>query len=91
VVDGSGAAQETRDYYPFGLPLPQRYDEGSPPTREDYTGHERDGTTQLHYAGAPQEYFFPLVRGRATTWRQSAEADRSRKDSSLRRDLSPSS
>jgi len=34
------------------LPLPGRYDEGSPPTREDYTGHERDAATQLHYAGA---------------------------------------
>jgi RHS repeat-associated protein len=44
--------QETRDDYPFGLPLPQRYGEGSPPTREDYTGHERDAATGLHYAGA---------------------------------------
>jgi len=48
----TGASVKTRDYYPFGLPLPGRYDEGSPATREDYTGHERDGATQLHYAGA---------------------------------------
>jgi len=52
LVDGAVNAVGTRDYYPFGLPLPGRYDEGSPPTREDYTGHERDAATQLHYAGA---------------------------------------
>lgn len=45
--------KETRDDYPFGLPLPQRYDEAPPPTREDYTGHERDAASGLHYAGKP--------------------------------------
>lgn len=50
VVDGAGSAVETRDYYRFGLPLPQRHDmEG---TREDFTGYEKDETTGLHYAGA---------------------------------------
>jgi len=52
VLDGSGAVKETRDYYPFGLPLPSRYDKGSPPTKEDFTGYEKDSETQLHYAGA---------------------------------------
>lgn len=84
VVDGSGAAVETRDYYPFGLRMPGRSTTEGTPAAEDFTGHERDAQTGWHYAGVPQEYFFPLVRARATTWRQSAEADRSRKDSSLR-------
>ena len=51
VMDCPGSVDETRDYYPFGLPMPGRYDEGSPPTKEDYTGHEKDATG-LHYAGA---------------------------------------
>ena len=52
MLDGGGASLETRDYYPFGLPMPVRYEKGSPPTQEDYTGHVKDGETGLHYAGA---------------------------------------
>jgi len=52
VLDGGGGVRETRDYYPFGLPMPGRYEKGSPPTQEDYTGHLKDESTQLHYAGA---------------------------------------
>jgi RHS repeat-associated protein len=52
VIDGSDNFVEERDYYPFGLPMPGRYEKGSPPTQEDYTGHVKDGETGLHYAGA---------------------------------------
>ena len=52
VLDGGGGVRETRDYYPFGLPMPGRHEKGSPPTQEDYTGHVKDGETGLHYAGA---------------------------------------
>jgi RHS repeat-associated protein len=52
VLGGSGGVKETRDYYPFGLPMPGRYDKGSPPTKEDFTGHVKDTETGLHYAGA---------------------------------------
>ena len=52
VLDGGGGVRETRDYYPFGLPMPGRYEKGSPPTQEDYTGHVKDEATGLHYAGA---------------------------------------
>jgi len=52
VLDGGGGVRETRDYYPFGLPMPGRYERGSPPTEEDFTGHVKDETTGLHYAGA---------------------------------------
>jgi len=52
VLDGSGNAAERRGYYPFGLPMPGRYEKGSPPTKEDYTGHVKDEATGLHYAGA---------------------------------------
>ena len=52
VLDGGGGVRETRDYYSFGLPMPGRYEKGSPPTKEDYTGHVKDEATGLHYAGA---------------------------------------
>jgi len=52
VVDGSGTAQETRDYYPFGLRMPDRTLAEASSAKEDYTGHERDAETSLHYAGA---------------------------------------
>ena len=59
VLDGNGGVKETRDYYPFGLPMPGRYDKGSPPTQEDFTGHARPpacttpgrGTTQVRSGG----------------------------------------
>jgi RHS repeat-associated protein len=52
VMDDSANVEETRDYYPFGLPMPGRYEKGSPPTKEDFTGHVKDEATGLHYAGA---------------------------------------
>ena len=52
MLDGGGGVKETRDYYPFGLPMPGRYEKRSPPTQEDFTGHVKDGETELHYAGA---------------------------------------
>jgi len=64
VLDGGGGVRETRDYYPFGLPMPGRYEKGSPPTQEDYTGHLKDESTQLHYAGAR---YYSSAFGRWTT------------------------
>ena len=52
MLDGGGGVRETRDYYPFGLPMPGRHEKGSPPTQEDFTGHVKDESTGLHYAGA---------------------------------------
>ena len=64
VLDGGGGVSETRDYYPFGLPMPGRYEEGSPPTQEDFTGYEKDEATGLHYAGAR---YYASAFGRFTT------------------------
>ena len=64
VLDGGGGVKETRDYYPFGLPMPGWYEKGSPPTQEDYTGHLKDESTQLHYAGAR---YYSAAFGRFTT------------------------
>ena len=64
VLDGGGGVRETRDYYPFGLPMPGRHEKGSPPTREDYTGHVKDEATGLHYAGAR---YYSAAFGRWTT------------------------
>ena len=44
--------KETRDFYPMGLCMPGRSLAASSPTSEDYTGHELDDATSLHYAGA---------------------------------------
>lgn len=43
---------ETQYHYPFGLPMPDRYEKGFPPTQEDYTGHVKDNSANLHDAGA---------------------------------------
>ena len=64
VLDGGGGVRETRDYYPFGLPMPGRYEKGSPPTQEDFTGHVKDEETGLHYAGAR---YYSAAFGRWTT------------------------
>jgi RHS repeat-associated protein len=64
VLDGGGGVRETRDYYPFGLPMPGRYEKGSPPTQEDFTGYEKDESTGLHYAGAR---YYASAFGRFTT------------------------
>jgi len=44
--------------------MPGRYEEGSPPTQEDYTGYEKDEATGLHYAGAR---YYSAAFGRFTT------------------------
>jgi len=51
---GTGAQKvvETRDDYPFGLRMPGRSVTTGTPAVEDYTGHELDGETGMHYAGA---------------------------------------
>ena len=64
VIDGNGTVQETRDYYPYGLRLPGRTTAEATPALEDYTGHERDSETGLHYAGA--RYYMSAL-GRWTT------------------------
>lgn len=62
-MSGGGNVMETRDYYPFGLMMPGRETKESVSAKEDYTGHELDAETGLHYAGAPQEYFLAGDRG----------------------------
>ena len=64
VIDGNGTVQETRDYYPYGLRLPGRTTAEATPALEDYTGHERDSETGLHYAGAR---YYMAAMGRWTT------------------------
>ena len=64
VIGGGGAVKETRDFYPFGLRMPGRSLAASSPTSEDYTGHELDDATGLHYAGA--RYYMSAL-GRWTT------------------------
>jgi hypothetical protein len=54
VVAENGTVLEARDYYAWGLQMPGRqYDAtgGSGGAAEDYTGHELDEVTVLHYAG----------------------------------------
>jgi hypothetical protein len=54
VVAENGTVLEARDYYAWGLQMPGRvYDAtgGSGSASEDYTGHELDEVTVLHYAG----------------------------------------
>ena len=64
VMDDSANIEETRGYYPFGLPMPGRYEKASPPTQEDFTGHVKDNSTGLHYAGAR---YYSAALGRWTT------------------------
>ena len=55
---------ETRDYYPFGLRMPGRSVTAGTPA-EDYTGHELDAETGMHYAGA-RYYMCALGRWTST-------------------------
>jgi RHS repeat-associated protein len=65
VMDDSANVEETRDYYPFGLRMPGRVQQESPQeTEEDFTGHVKDNSTQLHYAGAR---YYSSAFGRWTT------------------------
>ena len=61
VVEEGGTLGSARDYYPFGLRLPGRVATSRGEVEEDYTGHPRDESTQLHYAGA-RYYMSALAR-----------------------------
>src|SRR5690606_11525956 len=52
VVNSAGTVVETRDFYPFGLQMPGRTYLSGTAAKEDFTGHELDAETGLHYAGA---------------------------------------
>jgi len=52
VTDQSGTVVERRDHYPFGLQMPGRTLAQGPRADEDYTGHQLDEETGMHYAGA---------------------------------------
>jgi RHS repeat-associated protein len=45
--------------------MPDRYDKGSPPAEEDFTGHVKDDATGLHYAGA--RYYSAALASWTTT------------------------
>ena len=64
VKDDSANVEETRDYYPFGLPFPGRYERENQGTQEDFTGHLKDEATGLHCAGAR---YYSAALGRWTT------------------------
>ncbi|MEM6337978.1 MAG: RHS repeat-associated core domain-containing protein [Bacteroidota bacterium] len=59
VVNEAGTVTEYYDYYPFGLQMPGRTMSASTPTRQQFTGHERDAETGLSYAGA--RYLDPVA------------------------------
>ena len=52
VTDPGGQVVERKDFYPFGLQMPGRTLTQGPQADEDFTGHELDPETGLHYAGA---------------------------------------
>lgn len=60
VVDNSGNIQETYDYYPFGLLMPDR-NGGTSSTMEKFTGKELDSeaSLNLYYFGA--RYYDPAI------------------------------
>src|SRR5690625_4862743 len=64
VVNSSGTVLETRDYYPFGLEMPNRSYLSGTKAKENYTGHELDTESGLIYAGA--RYYVPGI-GRWTS------------------------
>ena len=69
VVDHLGSVRQTlgedgtpisgADYYPFGLVMPGRSMTSGTPTREGFTGHEKDEETGWNYAGA--RYLDPVI------------------------------
>ncbi len=61
VVNELGAPTDYSDYYPFGLAMPGRTMAGGTKSMENYTGHELDAGTGLHYANAR---FYDGVLGR---------------------------
>ncbi len=59
VVDDQGNVTETRDFYPFGLTMPQRSYSAGTETLEKFTGKERDESIGLDYFGA--RYYDPAL------------------------------
>ena len=59
-----GEVVEARDYYPFGLQMPGRTYVSGTVTREDFTGHELDVESGLHYMGAR---YYMAALGRFTS------------------------
>ena len=55
---------QAASYYPCGLLMPGRVYVQGTPTREDFTGHERDDETGLHYMGAR---YYSAALGRFTS------------------------
>jgi RHS repeat-associated protein len=65
VLTTSGSVVETRDYYPFGLHMPDRaWASSVEKAKEDFTGHELDTESGMIYAGA--RYYMPNI-GRWTS------------------------
>ncbi len=58
-IGADGQVVETNDYYPFGLVMPGRGRGANPPTREGFTGKERDPESGLHYFGA--RFYMPAL------------------------------
>lgn len=61
VVNDNGVETDWTDYYPFGLEMPGRVSTGGTGAMENYTGHELDAGTGLHYANAR---FYDSILGR---------------------------
>jgi RHS repeat-associated protein len=52
IIDATGGGEQTYDYYPFGLDMPQRMSQTGDYARERFTGHERDEEVGLDYMQA---------------------------------------
>ncbi len=61
VVNDNKEVKDYADYYPFGLEMPGRSSMSGSKARENYTGHELDTGTGLHYANAR---YYDSVTGR---------------------------
>ncbi len=61
VFNDEGQVNDFSDYYPFGLEMPGRSTQSGTKALENYTGHELDKETGLHYANAR---YYDAVTGR---------------------------
>jgi RHS repeat-associated protein len=52
IINATGGVEQTYDYYPFGLDMPQRMSQTGDYARERFTGHERDEEVGLDYMQA---------------------------------------
>ena len=59
VINESGIVVESNDYYPFGLKMPGRSYVSGTPSRNLFTGKERDDETGWDYFGA--RYYDPAI------------------------------